>query len=79
MRFHLGIIRDEHGHIRNHRGLLQVILNPVLRLFGWCIATKFNGEQPRGLTVVRSELGIQRFLRYSLPDGWSVEKRRRFF
>ena len=33
------------GKIVNHRSLLKVLINPILRYFGYCIGTKcFNGK-----------------------------------
>jgi len=37
----LGIIYKD-GKIINHRSLLKVLFNPILRKFGYCIGTPFD-------------------------------------
>lgn len=31
----------------NHRSILKVLLNPILRIFGFCIATIYNPENDK--------------------------------
>ena len=52
MKLHLGIIYKD-GKVINHRSLLKIVLNPLLRLFGWQIATKFDNEQIGGIVIMR--------------------------
>lgn len=53
MMLKLGIIKKD-GRVINHRSLLKVILNPVLRVFGRCIATYFDEfNRPHGLTLIK--------------------------
>ncbi len=37
----LGIVYKD-GKIINHRSLLKIIFNPILRYFGWCIGSLFD-------------------------------------
>jgi hypothetical protein len=39
--------------IVNHRSLLKVLLNPVLRYFGFCIATKCNDNKLGKICLVK--------------------------
>ena len=54
MKLHLGIIYKD-GKVINHRSLLKIVLNPLLRLFGWQIATKFDNEQIGGIVIMRCQ------------------------
>jgi len=38
--------------IVNHRSLLKVLINPILRYFGYCIATKLKNEKLGGLIII---------------------------
>lgn len=79
MRLNLGIIRNESGQIVAHRSLLKVVCNPILRMFGFQIASVLddNGELsrtyfgrcPRWRRVLSS-------YRFDMT-GMTVEKRRR--
>ena len=40
----LGIIRDEEGEVVMHRTLLKIILNPILRKFGYSIVSHISDE-----------------------------------
>lgn len=42
-KLYLGIIY-QNEKIINHRSLLKVLLNPLLRYFGWCIGTPFDEQ-----------------------------------
>ncbi|MFA5767760.1 MAG: hypothetical protein WC919_07630 [Candidatus Paceibacterota bacterium] len=44
MKMHLGIVW-KNGQIINHRSLLKVLCNPLLRCFGWQIASLFNEDK----------------------------------
>lgn len=46
----LGIVY-KNGKAINHRSLLKVLLNPILRYFGIQIATYFIENQPGGLKI----------------------------
>ena len=52
MKLNLGIIKKD-GKVINHRSLLKIIFNPLLRLFGWQIATNFNNEKIGGIVLVK--------------------------
>lgn len=43
----LGLLYKD-GKIVNHRSLIKVILNPILRYFGWQIATIINENETPG-------------------------------
>lgn len=40
----LGVITDEKGDPVSHRTVLKLIFNPILRMFGRQIASRFNGK-----------------------------------
>lgn len=42
----LGIVY-ENGKVVNHRSLVKVLLNPFLRIFGFCIATNFDMDKQK--------------------------------
>ncbi len=53
----LGILYKEDKMV-NHRSFVKVIMNPMLRLFGFCIATKINKENSSnlgGITLIKCE------------------------
>jgi len=52
MKLYLGIIYKD-GKIINHRSLLKIVFNPLLRLFGWQIATRFDNEQLGGVVLMK--------------------------
>lgn len=78
---HLGIIFGADGRIKNHRSVIKVLLNPLLRSVGLVIATQCDDAGGR------DRLGAPRLVRhdrmwtgwqpYVLRPGERVEKRRR--
>lgn len=50
----LGILYKS-GKIVNHRSLLKVLINPILRYFGFCIGTKYIKEKKQlgGICIAR--------------------------
>jgi hypothetical protein len=49
----LGILY-KNNKIVNHRSLLKVLINPILRYFGYCIGTVYNlsNNQLEGIRIV---------------------------
>ena len=74
----LGIIY-ENNKIINHRSLVNVILNPFLRLFGFNIATICNIENNTLLNpIIISCKKIKNIkFRYDNNSEYRIEKRRR--
>ena len=50
----LGIIIKD-GKIINHRSLLKVLINPILRRFGYYIGSIVNNEKIEGLKILRGQ------------------------
>lgn len=48
----LGILYKD-GRIVNHRSLLKVFINPILRYFGCCIASICDKEKVIGIKIVK--------------------------
>lgn len=40
--YNLGLIYDSTNQLINHRSILKIVLNPILRSIGWQIATPYN-------------------------------------
>lgn len=53
-RMKLGVLYYD-GKVVNHRSLLKVILNPILRMFGVCIGTKFEDGILGGIIIIKCE------------------------
>jgi hypothetical protein len=59
--FYFGIIKNNEGEIINHRTLIKVVFNPILRIFGVEIVSIFRegnfirSELPTAAIVSRSE------------------------
>ena len=70
----LGIIW-KNGEIINHRSLLKILFNPILRCFGWQIASEFDENKFVKYTMTRS-LRLCWALVYN-SNGCVVEKKRR--
>jgi hypothetical protein len=47
----LGILY-KNGKMVNHRSLLKVMLNPILRYFGFCIGTPYNKNENKLCGVI---------------------------
>jgi hypothetical protein len=47
-------VYDETGTAINHRIWFKVLFNPVLRLFGWVIATQADNGKVLGYTMRKS-------------------------
>ena len=79
MRLHLGIIIDETGSAINHRSLLKVALNPILRRFGLYIGTKYNPATKELGTPAFGKCrcsGKIKWEKYDLPKNSTVIKKR---
>lgn len=82
----LGVVYNSQGEMINHRSLVKVLLNPVLRAFGFQIATECEKDD----VTEKYELGQPVFTRcpkipfirgvkmasYELKDGDFVVRRR---
>lgn len=50
----LGILYKD-GKIVNHRSLLKVLVNPILRYFGYCIGTNFENGKLGGISIMTQD------------------------
>jgi len=85
MNWHLGVIRDQEGRAVNHRSLLKVLTNPLLRLVGWEIATAYctKTRQVGRPLLQRNKRWKSGWppcwsFDYKLDEGWIVEPTRRW-
>jgi hypothetical protein len=62
MRLHLGIVYKD-GNIINHRSLVKVFLNPILRLFGFQIVS-------RVLNNIITDIGIEHCYKTKIPKWY---------
>ena len=77
----LGIVYDQNGDVKNHRSLLKVICNPLLRCFGLCIGTwcaddgHFGGLQIIScpISTPRASLGTMQY--HLQPNDFVLNKR----
>ena len=54
MKLNLGILyKDE--KIVNHRSLLKVFINPILRYFGYCIGTTMKNQKLGKIKIIKQE------------------------
>lgn len=76
----LGIVYNEKGKIVNHRSLIKVLFNPILRLIGFYIGTAYNTDNNKlyGPKLSKSNEKCNKldFKKYKLSKGWRIEKRR---
>lgn len=81
----LGIVYNENFDIINHRSLLKVLLNPFLRILGFCIATYVDEETGEigSITIIKSRFvpPIESFkmMKYDFKKEWFLLKKRRIF
>jgi hypothetical protein len=54
MKMKLGILYKD-NKIVNHRSLLKVLINPILRYFGYCIGTEYENEKLGGLRLIKQK------------------------
>jgi len=50
----LGILYKD-NKVVNHRSLLKVVLNPILRYYGYCIGSKFEGNDFNGYKLFKQK------------------------
>ena len=75
---HLGVIVNAEGAPINHRSILKVCVNPILRFFGFCIATNSNGAHIGAPVLIKQRrTKTIRWLRYKLPVDCTIIKKRR--
>jgi hypothetical protein len=48
----LGILY-KNNEVVNHRSLLKVLINPILRYFGYCIGTKYINSQLGSICIAK--------------------------
>lgn len=65
-----GIILDKNGHIRSHRSLLKVALNPFLRVVGLQVATNYCFKTGKMLGAVLTTCPPRRNLLTNLKRSW---------
>ena len=53
MNMKLGILLKD-GKIVNHRSFIKVILNPIFRYFGFCIATLYD-KKLKGICFIKCQ------------------------
>ncbi len=75
-RLKLGIVWVD-GQIKNHRSLLKVVCNPVLRIFGWQITTVFQPpySEPSTWKVKLSRTEPRNNLLANFRDSWVYDGR----
>lgn len=56
-KMNLGILYCD-GKMVNHRSFLKVILNPIFRYFGFCIATKYDNNKLGSITFIKCEKSV---------------------
>ena len=82
MRLYLGLIYNDKNKLINHRSLLKVLCNPIMRTRGICIASEFDKQDNflryRIINCEKVPLwkGISN-LRYDFQPGFKVIKKRR--
>jgi hypothetical protein len=54
MKLNLGILY-KNGKIVNHRSLLNVLFNPILRYFGFNLATVYKNNKLCGIQIMKTE------------------------
>lgn len=73
----LGIVYED-GKVVNHRSIAKVLLNPFLRIFGFCIATKFDINKQKLYHPVFIKCEKQTLIDFNYPIGKrKIVKRRR--
>jgi hypothetical protein len=72
----LGIVYKD-GKVVSHRSLLKVLLNPILRYFGYQIATVYCAEKDKlkGLKIIKSERILPKWEKYNYDYDFIVKKR----
>lgn len=76
----LGIIYNKDEKIVNHRSLIQVLFNPILRLVGFQIVTKYDPSKNKLLkpAICRCEKQkVLNFHKYNLEKTDKVESKRK--
>lgn len=78
---YLGIIVDDKGEMINHRSMLKVFVNPVLRMFGVNIVTilEEDGHMKRLDIIPCERTRWIQLRRYQLPAGARVIPTRRIW
>jgi len=76
----LGVVWKD-GEIINHRSLLKILFNPILRCFGWQIASEFAENKWARYVIIKADAACQTHaLKWALAynnEGCIVEKKRR--
>ena len=78
--WYLGLVYNKDGILINHRSLLKVVINPFLRPFKICIASKFNVNYTKleGYKFIQCDYVSLRDgllnIKYDLLEGYYVKK-----
>ena len=59
----LGIIMMN-GKLVNHRSLRKILLNPILRVFGVCLASNFDGYNFTSYSIINCDKQLNVFKNY---------------
>lgn len=81
MKMHLGLIIDNTGAVKNHRSILKIFINPILRLI--CrrmITSEVDGYNVKHLCIIKCDRGFDGFwIFWDLNPGEFVIKKRVLF
>lgn len=58
MKLNLGIVYKD-NMIVNHRSLIKVLINPILRYYGFCIATNCENNKLKGIKIIKQQKSIK--------------------
>jgi hypothetical protein len=71
----LGILYKD-NKVVNHRSLFKVILNPILKYYGYCIGSKFDNNEFKGYKIFKQKPSKK--ITYSLKtNDYDIIKRKR--
>lgn len=74
-KLNLGILYKD-GKIVNHRSLLKVLLNPILRYFGYYIGTICIDEKLKGIKIQKGQKSKSIKYDFSCNDHDTIIKKR---
>ena len=75
MNLKLGMIYKDDKMI-NHRSLVKVLLNPIFRCFGFCVATKFENNKLGGIVLIKCGRKNKLNWSYNIDNIDIIKKRR---